>query len=116
MPTVSTGAFQSLRPHIAAARSGKILQQAALFFLLFFTLLVTSCGIPTQEQRVPTPTLGTRLSAFDGADDVVRQQTERGDIVMRARRITISADLTKATVSTTHKDVHSLIGGITPSY
>ena len=92
------------------------MQQAALFFLLFFTLLVTSCGIPTQEQRFPTPTLGTRLSAFDGADDAVRQQTERGDIVRRTRRITISADLPQATVSTPYNAVISLSGGISPYY
>ena len=115
MPTVSTGAFQSLRPHIAAARSGKISHQAALFFLLLFSaLLVTSCGLPTQEQRSPTPTLGTRLSALNGGDDAVGQQTERGDIVRRTRRITISADLPQATVSTPYNAVISLSGGRSP--
>src|SRR2546427_13179032 len=108
MPTVSTGAFQSLRPHIAVARSEKISQQATLFFLLFFTLLVTSCGVPTQEQRFPTPTLGTRLSALNGADDAVGQQAERRDIVRRTRRITISAGSPQATVGAPEKAVDSL--------
>ena len=116
MPTVSTGAFQSLRPHIAVARSEEISHQAALFFLLFFTLLVTSCGLPTQEQRFPTPTLGTRLSTLDGGVDAVGQQTERGDIVRRTRRITISDDLPQATVGTAYNAVISLSGGISPYY
>jgi Putative Ig domain len=116
MPTVSTGAFQSLGLHIAVARSLRTSNHAARFFLfLFSALLVTSCGLP-QNQRLPTPTLGTRLSALDGGDDAVGQQTERRDIVRRTRRITTSRALPQATVGTAYNAVISLSGGISPYY